>query len=481
MSDELSLERMVASVMAEAVSDTIPDRMIDDVLSATGRMRPAPRWLALLKEPPMRADSQTAVGIPARRLVLVLTTVVLAIALAAVVAGASLLIRPPTTTSADWPMFRGDAARTGAAIQGPVGRPVLRWRYQAAGAVSGNISIVGDLVFAPSDDGTLHALGLADGAERWAFTPGDGSVSGPAAAEGRVYVSDGDGAFYALDQTTGQQRWKSSSYKTPSGAAVDGGVVYFGTADGLIVALDAGNGTERWRGTVSPTGGAVNAPAVANGLVYAGTTGGGFVAVDASTGAFAWRVDTGSDGTGTAIVADGVAYIGSSADIAPGGHLRAVDAQSGRVLWQVDGMNYSPTVAGGVVYTATSSGVVGARDATGGAERWRFQVQGVARAPAVAGGVVYVAADTEHRVYALEASSGRELWHYDVDGGNQCCIAVAKGSVFVGTTFGGVYEIGGDGTTISPFPKRPSRRPRSRHPQRHPARRARPRLRRRRP
>ena len=195
MSDELSLERMVASVMDEAASGTVPDRMIDDVLSTTGRMRPAPRWLALLKEPPMRADTQTAVGIPTRRLLLVMTIILLAIALAAVVVGASLLLKPPETTSADWPMFRGDAARTGVAVQGPGGRPVLRWRYQAPGAVSGNISIVGDLVFAPSDDGTLHALGLADGTERWAFHPGGGSVSGPAAAEGRIYVSDGAGAY----------------------------------------------------------------------------------------------------------------------------------------------------------------------------------------------------------------------------------------------------------------------------------------------
>ncbi len=453
MSDDMSLERMVATVMTESVSGTVPDRMIDDVLFTTGRMRPAPRWLALLKEPPMRADSRTAVGIPARRLVFVMTIVLLLIALAAAVAGASLLLRPPQTTSADWPMFRGDAARTGTALQGPIGRPILHWRYQAPGGVSGNIAIVGDLVFAPSDDGILHALGLADGRERWTFSPAGGSVSGPAAADGRIYVSDGAGTFYALDQASGRQIWtSSSSYAAPSAATADAGVVYLGTADGALVALDASTGVERWRSTISPTGGAANAPAVAGGLVYAGTSGGEFVAVDASTGKLVWRVDTGSESTGTAIVAAGIAYIGSSTESGPGGHLRAVDAQTGQVLWQVDGMNYSPTVADGIVYTASSSGAVGARDARSGVERWRFQVQGTARAPAVAGGVVYVAADTEHRVYALEASSGRELWQYDVDSANDCCIAVAKGSVFVGTALGGVYDIGGDGTAIAPLP-----------------------------
>ncbi len=37
-------------------------------------------------------------------------------------------------------------------------------------------------------------------------------------------------------------------------------------------------------------------------------------------------------------------------------------------------------------------------------------------------------------------------------GGNECCIAVAHGSVFVGTSAGGVYDIGGDGTAVAPLP-----------------------------
>src|SRR4029078_13657791 len=73
---------------------------------------------------------------------------------------------------------------------------------------------------------------------------------------------------------------------------------------------------------------------------------------------------------------------------------------------------------------------------------------------AIVGGVVYVPADEEHRVLALDAATGGELWALPVDGPIPCCVAVAKGSVFVGTTAGTLYSIGGDGAALAgaPFP-----------------------------
>jgi outer membrane protein assembly factor BamB len=55
-------------------------------------------------------------------------------------------------------------------------------------------------------------------------------------------------------------------------------------------------------------------------------------------------------------------------------------------------------------------------------------------------------------VYAVEASTGSRLWQFDVDGSNDCCIAVARGAVFAGTMSGSVYSIGGDGATIAAVP-----------------------------
>jgi len=455
MSANTPLERKVATWMTDEVSGRVPDALLDDILATTGRLRPDRRWLALLKEPPMRVHSLVAVGSPTRRLTAGLALALLVLAATAAVVGAFLL-RGPTVSADDWPAFRGDLARAGVAVRGPVGRPVLQWRYQVAGgAVRNNLAIVGDLVYASSDDGPLHALALADGKQRWAFRGGQAPLTGPTVVGGTVYVFDAKGQLFALDAASGQQRWQSASSLTGAiNPTIGAGRLYVGTADGFLVALDATSGAELWRFAVAPSG-IVNAPAFADGLVYAGSLRGGFVAVDASTGKLAWRLDTGTDALGTAVVAAGIVYIGAPSD-STAGHLWALDARSGAILWQLNNDLGAPAVAGHVAYTSNTLGLVAALDTATGRELWRFQVHGAPRAPAVAGGVVYVDADIEHRVYALDAATGGELWQFDVDSSNQCCIAVAKGSVFVATVTGSIYDIGGDGSVLTPAPASPS-------------------------
>lgn len=55
----------------------------------------------------------------------------------------------------------------------------------------------------------LGAVGEPESVQRPVVARGEHEVTGPAAADGRIYVSDGAGAFYALDMATGQLRWKS--------------------------------------------------------------------------------------------------------------------------------------------------------------------------------------------------------------------------------------------------------------------------------
>jgi sugar lactone lactonase YvrE len=59
------------------------------------------------------------------------------------------------------------------------------------------------------------------------------------------------------------------------------------------------------------------------------------------------------------------------------------------------------------------------------------------------------------RVYALDAATGGELWHFDVDGGNQGSVALADGMLFVPTMSGTLYAVQGDGTdvTVAPPPQ----------------------------
>jgi hypothetical protein len=56
MSQQLGLERMVAGWMADEATG-IPEDLADQVFAITSATRPAPRWVAVLREPPMRVRS----------------------------------------------------------------------------------------------------------------------------------------------------------------------------------------------------------------------------------------------------------------------------------------------------------------------------------------------------------------------------------------------------------------------------------------
>ena len=453
---QMPFERIVAGWFADAGSDaaaTAPDAALDRILETTRTTRPRPRVWAVLAEPTMRLGvRRAAVGVPNRRLILVLAAALLLAALAAAAVGAGLLLnRHPTDTAADWPGFRGAADHAGIGTQGPVGRPKLAWQFHAGGEVL-DVAVAGDRVFFVAGDGHLYAVDRERGFLVWSVAVGDAPLTGPYAADGQLYVIDAAGHVRAFDQRDGRSAWTSTALDPGASRLIKaGGTLYFGTQNAAVVALDGATGAERWR-LLIPGATAVNTPAFADGLVYAGTVGGGYVAIDATSHRIVWTADTGTDVTGTAGVADGIAFIGSGTE-ATSGTLRAFDARTGQPRWTAaDPLLQFPAVADGVAYTSTSFGRVEAIDTSSGATKWRIQLTGEVRAPVVSGGIVYLFAGNEHRVYAVDAATGGMLWHFDVDGYGRCCIAVARGAVYVGLDDGSVYAIGGDGTSVSPVP-----------------------------
>src|SRR5688572_23346501 len=98
MIDDPVLERDLAALFAETAPSRPPEHLLSDIVSTASRRRHRPRWLALIKEPPMRISSRVAVGSPTARLTAVLAaTIVLAgLGAGAVFAGASYLAGPGT-------------------------------------------------------------------------------------------------------------------------------------------------------------------------------------------------------------------------------------------------------------------------------------------------------------------------------------------------------------------------------------------------
>jgi outer membrane protein assembly factor BamB len=109
--------------------------------------------------------------------------------------------------------------------------------------------------------------------------------------------------------------------------------------------------------------------------------------------------------------------------------------------------------ANGVVY-ADSGGNVYALDASTGHQLWRFTTRSyVDSFPAVANGVVY-AGYYNHNVYALNASTGAKLWSY-AGGFFGTDPVVANGVIYIGSGNGPVDAFGLPAGLAAPARPRP--------------------------
>lgn len=194
--------------------------------------------------------------------------------------------RAPTASvkagTGDWPQYRGDVRRTGAATTAAGSAAQVRWiaKPDQVLPVPGGYNMqrlewldrptppvtAGGLAFYGASDGSVRAVRIADGKTSWTFWTGGAVLTSPSFANGRVYVAGGDGWVYCLDAATGQLVWrwrgapadrrimiygKLMSSWPVTALLVNEGVVY-GVAgqwmqNGVVTfALDTATGKEKW-------------------------------------------------------------------------------------------------------------------------------------------------------------------------------------------------------------------------------------------
>src|ERR1044071_5616702 len=81
---------------------------------------------------------------------------------------------------------------------------------------------------------------------KWTFKTDGPIIGSPAIAEGVVYIGSTDGNVYAVDQESGNQKWKFKTFasrQVTSSPTIANGLVYFGGFDGILFAVDAQGGT----------------------------------------------------------------------------------------------------------------------------------------------------------------------------------------------------------------------------------------------
>ncbi|MGW0237999.1 outer membrane protein assembly factor BamB family protein, partial [Streptomyces sp. NPDC002996] len=234
-------------------------------------------------------------------------------------------------------------------------------------------AVFGDTVYVWKD-ARLRALEARTGDERWSYPIGDAASCGNVpvrvqpAPDGYVYVSAGTRVL-AVDIASGLVRWHFEApavFLSPPafapGPAVTGGGVYLADYLGTVYALDATTGKDRWR--IATESRQSSEPVlIAAGNVHVGS-GSALYTLDAVTGTPMWRFAAGGEVVGTPVVADGRVHFGSADHV-----LYTLDASGGQLRWKLatgGEITGSPVAQNGVVYACSKDRCVYALDAVKG-------------------------------------------------------------------------------------------------------------------
>ena len=304
--------------------------------------------------------------------------------------------------SDDWPQPRANAARTASTgASGPKDTAQTRWSVPGTG--NSSVVVVGNCAYI-GDSGTVRAIRLEDGSERWTVQTEGSRVSLSAANETvyvAVYVGGDWSALLALSTADGTERWRNDQFQSISTPTIDGdlySIVEESDANdeetsSSLVALSAADGTVRWTQPLNME--ETTAPAIANDTVY--VAGSEVVAID-TDGEEIWR---NPDGGRNPAVANDMVYVTFS----PG--VRALSASDGSEQWEyvatVDDRpaEYAVPSAPAIVdetiyfgltdYAREDATAMYALSTTTGTEQWTtlFERDIVVGAPAVADGVLY--------------------------------------------------------------------------------------------
>ncbi|WP_409690966.1 PQQ-binding-like beta-propeller repeat protein [Brevundimonas sp.] len=284
-----------------------------------------------------------------------------------------------------------------------------------------------------------HVIAAPDFTVAWRRNIGEGGsrttqiTATPVAANGRIYVMDGEARVSAVDANTGAIVWQTNlrpdgrDRAYGGGVAVSGDRVYVTSGYRLVSALNAATGAVEW---TTPFDAPIHgAPTVAGGRVFAVDVDNQILALDATTGALSWSYQAISE-PARLMRASSPAVTGETV-IAPfsSGEVVALRANNGQELWtqvlsrtsrtsalsEIRDIAGRPAVSRGVVYAVSHSGLISAMDVRTGQPAWQLPLAGM-NAPWVAGDVVY-AVSKAGELTVINRQNGQVYWIRDINEG----------------------------------------------------------------
>ena len=333
----------------------------------------------------------------------------------------------------EWNTYHGDAALSGAVSAAlPDGFAPL-WRFRAGAAVRNTPVVASGRVFVANAKGEVLAADL-QGELLWSVeltkgtredgTPQNEVIDAPLACfDGVLLVGTADGTLYALDVVTGEEKWRYEVGEPILGTpnlspvpatgedAARAPVVVVSQSDGALHCVGLADGQPIWQTEgVSRCDGS---PAVGDGLVVFGSCVAALHVFSAADGRLERDIEVGADSE----VAGGVAVYGDAVFTGSrSGRVLHANLRTGDTLWVnedcEDEVFTTPAVSRDYVVFASNNGYIYALSRETGDRRWTFDTNGTPSSPVIAGDKVVVTSDGFLHVVRLE--DGAPVWSREV-------------------------------------------------------------------
>jgi outer membrane protein assembly factor BamB len=435
------------------------------------------------------------------------------------IAGASAIGQEGGST---WPQHRGSPGSTGVSGDNSVRPPLrLKWSYRCDSDTTGDagagLTVAGGKVFCNMVmTRSILALDAETGAFAWEYFHNDVHYQQTSSyADGKLFVwlrGYGRSTLVALDAATGKPVWEHKLGSTQgvvarrSGPAIADGKVIVADGDGAaapaVICFDAAGGEELWRADLGEAAGKqVVAPSIAGGKVFTGTqvefrrgeeapVHGAAIALDLKTGKSLWRntelVPT------RPLVSDGeivvVKFNGQPAMPKGRQKVSVLDAATGKELWSVPiWIVYgTTTITADKVILKHYGAYMAAYDRTDGKLLWESRYGGGSgcSSPSISGNYAFVGTgsfnDSEGiwawrfaapphikeenegvcwSFHAIDLSTGKSVWHC-VTGNNACGDpAIAYGKLYLNSRDGRIYCYEPVGDAEAALPDSPDNSP----------------------
>lgn len=261
-----------------------------------------------------------------------------------------------------------------------------------------------------TENAYLYAIDASTGKELVVLKFEKNFLSAPAAIANTVFFGDRSGA-HAFDLSTRVEKWLYErkglwfSYAEP---VIEGETIYMfggGTGQGLY-AFATDTGDLKWTFASSQF---LYGPAISDNQLILVNPKGSLLALDKTSGKKRWEVRIDGDSYEPGILDDQV-FLSSK-----NGEIRSYALQNGSLKWKAKrrGGAFTELVLfnGKVIFSGRDDSIL-ALDALTGIDAWTFKTNSRCRAPIVAGNLVYAACE-DHRLYAIDPSTGLEKWRVD--------------------------------------------------------------------